>query len=194
MANITPFYVMDIFARAKKLAAQGRRIIHMEIGEPDFQAPEPVIQSAIQALTEGHTRYTATLGLPALRERIADFYLRRHGVNIPWRRIVVTPGTSGALQLALAVLINPGDGVLVSDPGYPSNRNMIRVFGGSVVDIPVGPDTRYQPTPDLMARHAIDGGGNRDDTIEPDRLPHARAGYDGHHRASEPSEYPACGG
>nr|VFJ65601.1 MAG: Aspartate/methionine/tyrosine aminotransferase [Candidatus Kentron sp. FW] len=154
MADITPFYVMDIFTRAKELAAQGQRIIHMEIGEPDFLAPEPVIQSAIQALTTGHTRYTATLGLPALREKIADFYLRRYGVNIPWQRIVVTPGTSGALQLALAVLVNPGDEVLVSDPGYPSNRNMIRVFGGSVIDIPVGPDTLYQPTADLIARYA----------------------------------------
>jgi len=154
MADIAPFYVMDILGRAKELEARGRRIIHMEIGEPDFPTPEPVVEAGIDALIAGHTHYTAPLGLPALREAIADFYRRRHGVNIPAHRVVITPGASGALQLALATLINPGDDVIIADPGYPCNRNMIRLFEGNAVPIPVGLDTDYQPTPALIARHA----------------------------------------
>nr|VFJ60411.1 MAG: Aspartate/methionine/tyrosine aminotransferase [Candidatus Kentron sp. FW]VFJ70572.1 MAG: Aspartate/methionine/tyrosine aminotransferase [Candidatus Kentron sp. FW] len=154
MADIAPFYVMDILGRAKELEARGRRIIHMEIGEPDFPTPKPIIEAGMAALSAGHTRYTATLGLPRLKEVIADFYLRRYGVDISPHRIAITPGTSGALQLALATLINPGDEVMVADPGYPCNRNMIRLLDGKTIDIPVGPDTAYQLTPDLIARYA----------------------------------------
>ena len=154
MADIAPFHVMDILGRTKELEAQGRRIIHMEIGEPDFPTPGPIIEAGIRALTEEHTRYTVALGLPALREAIADFYLQRYGVEVPSRRIAITPGASGALQLALAALIDPGDDVIVADPGYPCNRNMIRLFEGNTINIPVGFDTAYQLTPELITRYA----------------------------------------
>nr|VFK01296.1 MAG: Aspartate/methionine/tyrosine aminotransferase [Candidatus Kentron sp. LFY] len=154
MADIAPFYVMDILGRAKELEAQGREIIHMEVGEPDFPTPQPVIEAGIQALRAGHTHYTASLGIPALRQAIADFYLRRYGVHIPAHRIAITPGVSSALQLALATLIDPGDEVMVADPGYPCNRNMIRLFEGTTVAVPVGIETAYQLTPRLITRHA----------------------------------------
>ncbi|MBT8420950.1 MAG: aminotransferase class I/II-fold pyridoxal phosphate-dependent enzyme [Gammaproteobacteria bacterium] len=153
MADITPFYVMELLGRAKALEAQGRKIIHMEVGEPDFPTPEPIVEAGIRALAAGQTKYTLALGTPELREAIAKFYRQRYGVDISPRRIAVTPGASGALQLALAALIDPGDDVILADPGYPCNRNIIRLLGGNPVDIPVGIDTAYQLTPALVSRH-----------------------------------------
>nr|VFJ97579.1 MAG: Aspartate/methionine/tyrosine aminotransferase [Candidatus Kentron sp. H]VFJ97932.1 MAG: Aspartate/methionine/tyrosine aminotransferase [Candidatus Kentron sp. H]VFK03437.1 MAG: Aspartate/methionine/tyrosine aminotransferase [Candidatus Kentron sp. H] len=153
MANIAPFYVMDLLGRAKALEVQGREIIHMEIGEPDFPTPEPIVEAGMQALAAGRTKYTASLGFPELREAIAGFYRQRYGVDISPRRIAITPGASGALQLALGVLVDPGDEVLITDPGYPCNRNMIRLFGGNPINVPVEPDTAYQLTSELVSRH-----------------------------------------
>lgn len=152
MADIAPFYVMEILGRAKELEREGRRIIHMEVGEPDFPTPSPIIEAGIGALGEGKTKYTHALGIPELREAIAGFYDQRYGVRVSPDRIAVTPGASSALQLALAVLIDPGDDVLVTDPGYPCNRPMIRLLGANPVDVPAGPDTAYQPTPALISR------------------------------------------
>nr|VFK21822.1 MAG: Aspartate/methionine/tyrosine aminotransferase [Candidatus Kentron sp. LPFa] len=154
MADIAPFHVMDILGRARELKARGRKIIHMEIGEPDFPTPEPITEAGIQALRAGHTGYTATLGLPELKEAIAGFYRQRYGVDVPARRIAITPGASSALQVALATLIEPGDEVVVADPEYPCNRNMIRLLEGNAIDIPVGSDANYQLTPDLISRYA----------------------------------------
>ncbi|MFB3081893.1 MAG: aminotransferase class I/II-fold pyridoxal phosphate-dependent enzyme, partial [Gammaproteobacteria bacterium] len=116
MEGIAPFRVMGLLARANQLEAQGRSIIHMEIGEPDFVTPKPIIEAGRRALAAGYTHYTPTTGLPQLRERIASYYKERYGVELAADRVVVTPGASGALQLALSVLINPGDEVLVADP------------------------------------------------------------------------------
>jgi aspartate/methionine/tyrosine aminotransferase len=116
MSDIEPFYVMEILARARELEAQGRSIIHMEIGEPDFPTPPLIVDAGIAALQRGDTFYTPALGLSALREAISGFYLERHGVEVAASRIVVTPGSSGALLLAMGVLLNPGDEVLMADP------------------------------------------------------------------------------
>ena len=120
MSDIQPFHVMALLARARELEAQGRSIIHMEIGEPDFPTPQPVIAAGIRALQLGNIHYTPALGLPQLRQAIAAFYLERYGLGISPARIIVTPGASGALLLALGILINPGEKVLMSDPGYPA--------------------------------------------------------------------------
>jgi aspartate/methionine/tyrosine aminotransferase len=144
---IAPFFVMEILARAQALEAAGRDIVHMEVGEPDFPTPEPVVCAAQAALAAGHTRYTPAAGLPALRRAIADYYGRRFGVAVAPERIVVTPGSSVALQLAMAVLVDPGDAVLLCDPGYPCNRHLVRLVEGLAVPLPVGPQTRFQPTP-----------------------------------------------
>ena len=146
MADIAPFHVMEVMGRAQAAAAAGRDIVHMEVGEPDFATAEPIVEAGVRALRDGHTHYTLALGLPALREAIADFYRTRHAVTVEPRRVVVTVGASGALQLALWALIGPGDEVLLTDPGYPCNRHFVRLAGGLPVELPVGPDTGWQPT------------------------------------------------
>ncbi len=156
MGEIEPFYVMDLLARARELEAAGRSIIHMEIGEPDFTTPQPIIDAAQQALSEGKTHYTPALGLPALREAIAGFYRSRYGVDVPAKRIVITPGASGALLLALGVLLDRDSEVLMADPGYPCNRHFVRFIEGQARGIQVGADTDYQLTADLLARHWTD--------------------------------------
>ncbi len=153
MADIQPFYVMDILARAKDLEAQGRSIIHMEIGEPDFLTPQPVIQAGIEALGTGEMFYTPALGLPALRTAISEFYQERYGVEIAPSRIVVTPGSSGALLLTMGVLLNPGDQVLMADPGYPCNRHFVRFTEGQAIGLPVDASTDYQLTPALIEHY-----------------------------------------
>ena len=153
MADIQPFYVMDILARAKELEAQGRSIIHMEIGEPDFLTPQPIIDAGIKALETGAMFYTLALGLPALRAAIADFYHDRYGVEVAPSRIVVTPGSSGALLLTMGVLLNPGDQVLMADPGYPCNRHFVRFTEGQAVGVPVDAATGYQLTPELIEQY-----------------------------------------
>ena len=105
MSSIQPFHVMALLARARELEAAGRSIVHMEIGEPDFVTPQPVIDAGMRALAEGRTHYTPAAGLPALRERIAAFYAERYGVAVAAERIVITPGASAALQLVMAVLV-----------------------------------------------------------------------------------------
>jgi aspartate/methionine/tyrosine aminotransferase len=151
VAEIRPFHVMELLARAKALEAQGRDIVHMEIGEPDFPTPQPVIDAALKAVATGNMFYTPALGLPELREAISRFYRDRYGVSVPAERIVVTSGSSGALMLACILLVNPGDRVLMADPGYPCNRNFVRAMGGEPVEIAVGPDTDFQLTSALIS-------------------------------------------
>lgn len=146
LEGIAPFHVMDVLARARALEAQGRSIIHLEIGEPDFPTDARIAQAGIDALHAGHTHYLPALGLPALRQAIADHYPA--ACRPDPSRVVVTPGGSGALLAACAALINPGDRVLMADPGYPCNRHFVRLFGGEAVGIPVDATTNYQLTPD----------------------------------------------
>lgn len=145
MTHIQPFHVMALLARARELEAGGRSIIHMEIGEPDFVTPQPVIDAGIRALQEGRTHYTPALGLTALRQRLSGFYRERYGVEIEAERFVITPGASAALQLVLAMLVDPGDRVLMADPGYPCNRNFVHLLNGVSVGLPVDAATNYQP-------------------------------------------------
>jgi len=156
MQSIQPFHVMALLARARELEAQGRSIIHMEIGEPDFVTPQPVIDAGIRALQDGYTHYTPAVGLTALRERLAEFYQQRYDVNVEPRRIVITPGASAALQLVMAVLVNPGDRVLMADPGYPCNRNFVYLLNGQPLGIPVTAATAYQPTPQQVREYWTD--------------------------------------
>ena len=143
-ADIRPFYVMDLLARARQMEAEGRSVLHLEVGEPDFATPRPVIDAGIRALRELRTQYTPALGLPALRSAIAEHYRNKFDLGIDPGRIIITPGASGALQLALSVLVDTGDNVLLTDPGYPCNRNMVRLLGADYTVVPVGADTRFQ--------------------------------------------------
>jgi aspartate/methionine/tyrosine aminotransferase len=154
MASIAPFHVMDILARAQALEAAGRDIIHLEIGEPDFATPTPIVEAGVAALRAGHTHYTGALGLPALREAIAGFYASRWQAAVDPARVVVTPGASGALLLTLGLLAGPGDDVLMADPGYPCNRHFARFCDARAVSVPVDAGSGFQLTLELIERHA----------------------------------------
>jgi len=142
--RINPFYVMELLARAKELERQGRHVVHMEIGEPDFPTPQRVIDAGMKAIRAGDVKYTPAMGLPELRSAIAAYYRKRYHVALPSDRIIITPGASGALLLALGALVNPGDEILLGDPAYPCNRNFIALFDGAPKLIPVDATTDFQ--------------------------------------------------
>lgn len=150
-SDIQPFHVMELLRRARELEALGRDIIHMEVGEPDFPTPQPMIDAATHFIAGGDVHYTSGLGLPALRDAIAGFYRDRFAADVAPERIIVTSGASGALMLALAATTNPGDEWLLPDPGYPSNRHLVRSFEGIARGLPVDAASRYQPTAEQVA-------------------------------------------
>ena len=154
--GIQPFHVMALLARAKELEAAGKDIVHMEIGEPDFPTPEPIVAAGIEAISQGDVHYTPALGLPILREAIATFYKTRYDVNVAANRVVITPGASGALMLALGVIMQEGDEVLLADPGYPCNKNFVRFLSGKVRSIPVDASSDYQLTLKLLKENWSD--------------------------------------
>jgi aspartate/methionine/tyrosine aminotransferase len=144
---------MDILAQAKALSQQGRTIYHLEIGEPDFPTAESIVNAGIEALKQFKTHYTPALGLPELRHAVAEYYDRKFSVKINPRRILITPGASGALQLAISCLLDAGENVLLADPGYPCNRNIAQVLAAEAITIPVGAESFYQLNADLVAKH-----------------------------------------
>jgi aspartate/methionine/tyrosine aminotransferase len=148
--EIEPFEVMDVLSRAHALEAAGRRVVHMEIGEPDFTAPAPVVEAGVRAIRDGKTAYTAALGLPLLREAIAAHYQTRFSKTISPERIAVTAGASGGLLTAAALYVDAGDEVLVPDPGYPGYRHFVRAFEGVATPLPVSAKQNFQPTLDMV--------------------------------------------
>lgn len=149
---IEPFHVMHILAQARQLEADGHDVIHLEVGEPDFATPDAVNQAARRAIDQGKTRYTPAMGIAELRQAIADYYQSELGAQVSASNIVITPGASGALQLALAALIDPGRKIMLADPGYPCNRHFIRLLEGCANTINVDETTRFQLTSTLIER------------------------------------------
>ena len=156
MQHIDPFEVMEIQTLAREVEAQGHDVIHLEIGEPDFRTPQPVVEAAVRALQSKPMNYTSALGLMELREAISRFYRDRYRIDVPASRIVVTAGSSAALLLTFGVLLDHGDEVLLSDPSYPCNRHFVRAFGGEPRLCPVGAESRYQLTAAIARRHWSD--------------------------------------
>ena len=150
MHEIQPFFAMDILARARELEQAGRDIVHMEIGEPDFPTPPLILESAARSLKDGAIKYTPAAGLPQLRQAIAGHYRSRHGLDLDPRRIFLTPGASGALMLALGVLVNPGDSVAMADPGYPCYPNFVRLFDGLPLRVAVDAESGFNLTAGLL--------------------------------------------
>jgi aspartate/methionine/tyrosine aminotransferase len=153
MDAIEPFHVMEVQRRASEIEAAGRRVIHMEIGQPDFPAPQPVVDAAIAALNREPMEYTPSLGLPALREALAGFYADRYGLDVAPARIMVTAGASGAFMVAMGSLVDPGDELLMPDPCYPCNRHFVRMFEGRATTVPSDERTHYQLSAQDVARH-----------------------------------------
>ena len=153
VAEIAPFHVMEVQTAARALEAAGRTVIHMEIGEPDFPTPAPVLAEAQRAIAQGDIYYTSALGLPELRAAIAAHYADHYGVAVESERVIVTAGSSAALLLVNALLVNRDDRVLLADPGYPCTRHFVRVLEGEPVGIPVGPSSHYQLTAELIEQN-----------------------------------------
>lgn len=152
-ASIESFKVMDLLKRARELEAAGCDVVHLEVGEPDFATAEPVAEAAIRAVRAGLTQYTPAAGIPELRERIAAFYDQRYGVQISPEQVLVTPGASGALLLAFASLVDAGQRIMMSDPGYPCNRQFLHFLNASAQLVPTGPAEKFQLTNALIAEH-----------------------------------------
>ena len=148
--SIDPFFAMEFGKRAAALEAQGHHVIKLSLGEPDFGPPPAVLEAARAAVDGGALPYTAALGIPALREAIAGFYLREHGVTIAPNRIIVTAGASAALLLVTAALVDPGDEVIVGDPSYPCNRQFLSSFGAQVKLVQTDADSRFQLSADSV--------------------------------------------
>lgn len=142
--NIRPFIVMDVLERAVEMERQGKHIIHLELGEPDFDVPRVVSEASQQAFSEGRSHYTHSLGDQELREEIVKKYAQAYGVNISAGQVIITSGSSPALLLVLGALCNAGDEVIISDPGYACYPNFIRFIGANAVRIPVYEEDGFQ--------------------------------------------------
>jgi aspartate/methionine/tyrosine aminotransferase len=143
LARIAPFHVVELLERAKALEAAGRRVIHLEVGEPDFPTAAPIVAAGHRALDSGATKYTQALGIPELRERIADYYRTRLGIDVAAQRIVVTSGASAGLLLLCGLLLNPGDELLLTDPGYPCNEVFARLVNAGPVRVPLSAEAGF---------------------------------------------------
>ncbi len=149
--DIKPFIVMDVLERAIALEREGRSIIHLEIGEPDFRTPKRIVESAIGALREGETHYTDSRGTRELRAAVASYYNERYGTGIPENRVLITMGTSPALLLALSVLVEEqGDEIILGNPYYPCYPNFIKYLGGIPRYVETLESEGFQPRPDAV--------------------------------------------
>jgi aspartate/methionine/tyrosine aminotransferase len=151
-ASIEPFLAMEVMERALALEAQGARVIHLEIGEPDAPPPPAAVAACQRALAEGETHYTDSRGLPELRAAIAQEKARRAGVPVDPERVLVTSGTSPAMLLVFGLLVAPGDEVLIPTPHYPCYPNFVRFCGGVPVFVPTDPQAGFQVDPDAVRR------------------------------------------
>ena len=154
-AAIPPFIAMEVLAAANAREAAGARVLHLEIGQPDSSAPAPVLEAARRALTSHRLGYTEALGIAPLREAIAGHYRNAYAIAVDPARVVVTTGSSGAFLLAFLAAFEPGDRVALAAPGYPAYRNILLALGLKPVDLPCGPETRFQPTPAML--EAVEG-------------------------------------
>jgi aspartate/methionine/tyrosine aminotransferase len=153
MENVSPFRVMTVMHRAAELEAEGFKVVHMEVGEPDFSTALPIVEAAKQALDKGLTQYTSAPGIIELRTAIANRYKQKHGVTVDPERILITPGASGGLMLLANMLVSPGDGVLLTDPAYPCVRNFIYMLSAVPQLIPVSMKQNFQPTIEQLDKY-----------------------------------------
>ena len=155
-SNVRPFMVMDVMAAAARLEAQGRRIIHMEVGQPAAPAPKAALAAAHRALASARLAYTEALGIPSLRARIARSYVDRYGLSVDPSRIVITTGSSAGFMLAFLVLFEPADRIAVASPGYPPYRHILSMLGCNPVAVEISAQTRWSlPVESLLAVHRL---------------------------------------
>ena len=150
-SDVAPFIVMDVMTAAANIEKTGGTVVHMEVGQPGHPAPATALTAAQRALSHGRVPYTEALGLPSLRARIAKHYAETYDVVVAPERVVVTTGSSGGFTLAFLAMLEPGDRVAISSPGYPAYRNILKALSLEAVEIPTGPETRYALTGALIA-------------------------------------------
>jgi aspartate/methionine/tyrosine aminotransferase len=150
--DIPPFLVMDVLEKALKMARSGQDIIHLEVGEPDFDTPKNIVEAGIRALSSGKTHYTPSTGIPELRRAIAGHHKSAFGVDVDPDCVVVTSGSSPAIFLVLAALLDPGAEVILSDPHYACYPNFIRFLGGRPVFVEAPAEEGFQINPDDVAK------------------------------------------
>ncbi len=148
--DIAPFFVMEVMRAADEREAAGGDVLHLEVGQPSTPAPQGARAAAIRAIKNDVLGYTSAVGIAPLRERLSTHYSEWYGIDVPPDRIVITMGASGAFTLAFLACFEAGDRVVVPSPGYPCYRNTLKALDVEVVDLPVGPDTRFQPSPELL--------------------------------------------
>jgi aspartate/methionine/tyrosine aminotransferase len=148
MSHIGQETAFEVLVRARALEARGRSVVHLEIGEPDFDTPSHIIAAAQQALEEGFTHYGPGAGLPELRQAVSDYLRRWRGLDIDPGRVIVTPGGKPVMFFAILALINPGDEVIYPDPGFPIYESMVRFVGGRAVAMPLREERRFRFDPD----------------------------------------------
>lgn len=153
LSEVTPFRVMSVMQRAAELEAEGRSIVHLEVGEPDFSTAQPIVDAGKAALDAGLTQYTPAKGLMELRQKISARYKTLHGIDIDPARILVTPGASGGLLLLAHLLVGRDEGVLIPDPAYPCVRNFIRLRDAQAQLVPVQRQNDYQPSVAQLMEH-----------------------------------------
>ena len=156
--TVDPFIVMDVMAEAARLEAEGRTIIHMEVGQPGTGAPAGARAAAAKAMEDDALGYTVAKGLPALRARISQLYMDWYGVVVDPERIIITPGSSGAFVLAFTALFDAGDRVAIGAPGYPSYRQIFKALNVEPVDLQTRAENRLQPVAHDILDAAKDGG------------------------------------
>ena len=150
--EMTPFIVMDVLERANEMERQGVHVIHLEVGEPDFDTPQCIKDAACKALDNGHTHYTHSLGMIELREAISEHYLKTYGVSVDPDQIVISSGTSPAMFVMFSTLLEKGDQIIVSDPHYACYPNFIKFVQGEPVFIPVYEEDGFQYRPEAIEK------------------------------------------
>ena len=148
--EIPPFIVMDVMEKAQELERNGENIIHLEVGEPDFDTPECISEASYRAICKGKTHYTHSLGLIELREAIAEDYWKKYRVKVSPEQILITSGTSPAMLLLFAALLEPGEEVILSNPYYPCYPNIIRFVDGIPVFVTVSEEEGFQYLPEMI--------------------------------------------
>jgi aspartate/methionine/tyrosine aminotransferase len=159
-SEVAPFIAMDVLRDARALEADGRRILHLEVGQPGARTPEGVRSAVAQALAEGRIGYTEALGTTPLRERISRHYRDSYGVEVPASRIVVTTGSSAAFVLSFLAAFDSGDRVALPSPGYPAYANILKAVGLETVWLETDERTRWAPTPDMLDDATASGALN----------------------------------
>ncbi|MCF6332923.1 MAG: pyridoxal phosphate-dependent aminotransferase [Draconibacterium sp.] len=152
-AEITPFIVMEVLEKAAEMEKRGINVIHLEVGEPDFDVPKCVANAVQEAFLEGRTHYTHSLGDPELREEIAKRYFNEYGLTVSPKQIIVTSGSSPAILLTLGTLCDAGDEIILSDPGYACYENFIKFIGAKPVKVEVYEEDGFQYRPSEIRKH-----------------------------------------